>query len=881
MKSAKLTVGFKVSLTDFFFCRRLLGMLKEKVVKQQQRNENYGLSQEEVNQLFEKFGRNTIENKTTKNLFDYLKEALKDITIIILIFATILSSYVAFKSHPDNFTEPIVIFSIVLLNIYLSIRQQKNAEKSMEELKKMSVPTSKVLREGVLKDIESSEIVPGDIIQLELGDRVPADAEILTCSNFFVDESFLTGESEPSEKSAYYVPNEGDSIGDRKDLIFSGSLIVTGKAKAVVLNTGLNTEIGKISSLINKEVPNVAPLQIRMQKLGKSLGIVAILAGLLAIIIGVVKGYQLEISIMTAISMAVAAIPEVLPVVVTISLAVGMSNMALKKTIVRTPSTVETIGSVSIICSDKTGTITENKMTVKEVSPLMNISNTMLNVTHDEKNNLLFLFYLASSIEENSSESSNPTEQAIKKALDTTFSKDELYSLSKNFKKVYEIPFDSKRKRMTVVYENNGKYISVTKGAFDRLQLSDSGEKEKTHYLKEHDNLASQAYRVLGVGYRFFETNPNNVSDEELEKNLNFVGFVGIIDPARKESYHAVKVAKQACIQTVMITGDHLLTAKKIAEDVGILEEGTKAMTGAELNKLSDDELSKIIGDYRVFARTSPEDKIRIVKAFQSNDHTVAMTGDGVNDAPALKAADVGIAMGGGTEVAKEASDMILVDDNFATIVKAVEEGRRVYSNIRKSLYAMLGCNISALTIVLISMIVGWGAPVTAIQLLIIKVVADGIPGFSLSVEPVENNIMKHSPINKNESIFANGLLKKIIEISVVFTIVTLIAILVGRTQSVEVSRTMTFVILGLSTIVHMYNCRSKQSIFKLRFLSNSLLVTTTTIGTIIILLLVSIPQTQNLFGFVSIGFAQWIWVITLSLIPLVYVEIKKFLKIF
>lgn len=856
-------------------------MLKEKVVKQQQRNENYGLSQEEVNQLFEKFGRNTIENKTTKNLFDYLKEALKDITIIILIFATILSSYVAFKSHPDNFTEPIVIFSIVLLNIYLSIRQQKNAEKSMEELKKMSVPTSKVLREGVLKDIESSEIVPGDIIQLELGDRVPADAEILTCSNFFVDESFLTGESEPSEKSAYYVPNEGDSIGDRKDLIFSGSLIVTGKAKAVVLNTGLNTEIGKISSLINKEVPNVAPLQIRMQKLGKSLGIVAILAGLLAIIIGVVKGYQLEISIMTAISMAVAAIPEVLPVVVTISLAVGMSNMALKKTIVRTPSTVETIGSVSIICSDKTGTITENKMTVKEVSPLMNISNTMLNVTHDEKNNLLFLFYLASSIEENSSESSNPTEQAIKKALDTTFSKDELYSLSKNFKKVYEIPFDSKRKRMTVVYENNGKYISVTKGAFDRLQLSDSGEKEKTHYLKEHDNLASQAYRVLGVGYRFFETNPNNVSDEELEKNLNFVGFVGIIDPARKESYHAVKVAKQACIQTVMITGDHLLTAKKIAEDVGILEEGTKAMTGAELNKLSDDELSKIIGDYRVFARTSPEDKIRIVKAFQSNDHTVAMTGDGVNDAPALKAADVGIAMGGGTEVAKEASDMILVDDNFATIVKAVEEGRRVYSNIRKSLYAMLGCNISALTIVLISMIVGWGAPVTAIQLLIIKVVADGIPGFSLSVEPVENNIMKHSPINKNESIFANGLLKKIIEISVVFTIVTLIAILVGRTQSVEVSRTMTFVILGLSTIVHMYNCRSKQSIFKLRFLSNSLLVTTTTIGTIIILLLVSIPQTQNLFGFVSIGFAQWIWVITLSLIPLVYVEIKKFLKIF
>lgn len=847
------------------------------MINKQQHN---GLTQAEVRQQLEKYGYNTIKTKSKKNFMTYLKEALKDITIIILIFATILSSYVAFQSHPDDFTEPIVIFSIVLLNIYLSIKQQKDAEKSMDELKQMNVPTSKVLREGELKEIESAKIVPEDILQLELGDRVPADAQIVSCSNFFVDESFLTGESEPSEKDANYHAADDDAIGDRKDLTFSGSLVVTGNAKAVVINTGLHTEIGKVSDLINKEEPSMAPLQIKMQRLGKSLGIVAILAGIFAIIVGIIKGYPLETSIMTAISMAVAAIPEVLPVVVTLSLAVGMNNMAMKKTIVRTPSTVETVGGISVICSDKTGTITENKMTVKQVIPLKDLTDSLLNVTSDEKNNLLFLFYLASSIEDPSNTGSNPTELAIKNALDDTFSKEELNKFAQDFKKVYEIPFDSKRKRMTILYENNGQYISVTKGAFDHLQLTAS-QKEQKRYRNEQDHLANQAYRVLGVGYQSFANYSVDISDDELESNLHFAGFVGITDPARKESYQAVKVAKQAGIQPVMITGDHLMTAEKIAEDVGILVEGTKGMTGAELSKLSDEELAENISGYRVFARTSPEDKIRIVKAFQNNNEVVSMTGDGVNDAPALKAADVGIAMGGGTEVAKEAADMTLVDDNFATIVQAVEEGRRVYSNIRKSLYAMLGCNISALTIVLISMVVGWGAPVTAVQLLIIKVVADGIPGFSLSVEPVEKNTMKNVPIKKNENIFAEGLLRRITEISTVFTMATLIAIFIGRTYSIEVSETMTFVVLGWTTIIHMYNCRSEQSIFKLRFLSNTLLVTTTTVGAAILLLLVTLPVTQNILGFVPLNSVQWLWVIVLSISPLAYVEVKKLFNVF
>ncbi|AYW48609.1 magnesium-transporting ATPase [Tetragenococcus osmophilus] len=841
---------------------------------------NYkGLTQEEVSKRLEKFGYNTVKTQTNKSFITYLKEALKDITIIILLFATILSSYVAFQTHPDDFTEPIVIFSIVILNIYLSIKQQKDAEKSMNELKQMNTPTSQVLRDGEVVEVKSSEIVPGDILQLNLGDRVPADAQILNCNNFFVDESFLTGESEPSEKDENYQTNQNDTIGDRKDLTFSGSLVVTGNAKAAVINTGLDTEIGKISDLINKEEPDMAPLQIKMQKLGKSLGIVAILAGIFAIIIGFIKGYQLETSIMTAISMTVAAIPEVLPVVVTISLAVGMNNMARKKTIVRTPSTVETIGSVSVICSDKTGTITENNMSVKQVTPLKEPNESLLRVTSNKDHNLLFLFYLASSIDDQET-NKNPTELAIQKSLDDTFSKEELYKLAQGFNKIYEIPFDSTRKQMTVLYEVNGRYISITKGAFERLQLADNKEDQK-YYQDEQTSLANQAYRVLGLGYQVFENYPENFSDEDLESHLNFVGFVGIIDPARKESYQAVEIAKQAGIQPIMITGDHLITAEKIAEDVGILVEGTKGMTGAELNKFSDAQLAEVIRDYRVFARTSPEDKIRIVKAFQNNEEVVAMTGDGVNDAPALKAVDVGIAMGGGTEVAKEAADMTIVDDNFATIVQAVEEGRRVYSNIRKSLYAMLGCNISALTIVLISMLIGWGAPVTAIHLLIIKVVADGIPGFSLSVEPVENDIMKNHPVRKNESIFNNGLLRRIIEISIVFTVATLIAIFVGRTYSIAIAETMTFVVLGWTTIIHMYNCRSEHSIFKLRFLSNTLLVTTTVVGAAILLLLVTLPLTQNLLDFVSLNFIQWIWVIALSIISLVYIEIKKFFNVF
>lgn len=831
---------------------------------------NKGLTASEVKERLAKYGENTIQQEAKKSFLRYLWDALKDITILILIVAAGLSGYVAYQNHPDDLTEPLVIVGVVILNIYLSIRQQKKAEKSMDELKSFNVPESKVYREGRLVSIKSTDIVPDDLLQLELGDRVPADALLLSATNFLVDESFLTGESEPSEKDVAYVPSESDSIGDMKNRIFSGSMVVSGRATAVVETTGMATEIGKISGMLTEAAPTLAPLQIRMQKLGKSLGLLAILAGVLAILIGFVRGYAIETTLMTAISMAVAAIPEVLPVVVTISLSFGIRNMAKRNTIVRTPTAVETIGNVSIICSDKTGTITENKMSIEKIYPADK------NLSEKE---LLLYFYLASNITGDEGNIGNPTELAIKKAAEQLFDQQKLQQHLTKFQRVHEIPFDSKRKRMTVIYQTEDGYLSVTKGAFDRLAIVE----DKTELMNIHDDLASQAYRVLGVAYKKYEQLPEDLNAAAIEEQLSFGGFIGIIDPARKESYHAVEVAKKAGIRPIMITGDHLLTAQKIAADVGILEPGTKAMTGADLSKLSDEQLSQEIHEYRVFARTTPEDKIRIVKALQQNGETVAMTGDGVNDAPALKAADVGISMGSGTEVAKEASDMVLLDDNFATIVDAVKEGRRVYSNIRKSLYAMLGCNISALTIVLISMIVGWGAPVTAIQLLIIKVVADGIPGLSLCAEPAAKDIMLEKPIKKGISIFANGLLKKIIEISVVFTVLTLAAIYVGHSVALQntapsllISNTMTFIVLGLTTIIHMYNCRSSRSIFTIGFLTNKLLLTTTIAGTVIILLLVNLQPTARVFDFTNLTMSHWLLVLGLSIAPLVYIETKK-----
>lgn len=800
---------------------------------------------------------------------------------MILFVAVILSTYIALKEHPDNLTEPIVIMGIIILNIVLSVREQRKAEKSVDALKQYHTQKSTVLRDGKREKVDSELLVPGDILILGTGDRVPADARILQEANLMVDESLLTGESEPVAKDALFEPVENMSIGDCKHMIYSGSLVISGKCTAVVTRTGVDTEIGRISKLLANEEVTLSPLQVRMQKLGKTLSIVAIISAIISFVIGWLYGNDFMSMIMVAISVAVAAIPEVMPVVVTISLSYGISNMAKKNTIVRTPTAVETVGNISVICSDKTGTLTQNKMCIEKMWTVKTEPKDANHSLKEEEEELLKLLMLSSSEGlKKDSKIGNPTELAI---ANMAYSKiKDLDGQLKRYEKILEIPFDSTRKLMTVVYKIKDHYISITKGAIDRLPIKkEDGLHNKIKAI--HDSFADQALRVIGVGYRYYSEVPKELTAKTLEKDIIFYGLVGIIDPPRKESAHAVQVAKEAGIKTVMITGDHVNTAKAIAKQIGILYGDTKIMDSATLHSMSDEELENVIEDYRVFARTSPEDKIRIVKAFQKKDEIVAMTGDGVNDAPALKASDVGIAMGFGTDVAKEASDMILLDDNFSTIVKAIREGRRVYSNIRKSIYAMLGCNVSAITIVLISLILGWGAPITAIQLLIIKVVADGIPGFSLCVEKAEPDLMKQPPVKKGTSIFSDGMIQKIVSISFVFTISTLLAVFIGEHLKIgdgvsnhRIAQSMTFVVMGLTTIIHMYNCRSHLSIFKIGFTGNRLLLGTTIMGAIIMIAVPVITPVARTLGLQNMPFWHWFFVAILSISPLLFVEIQK-----
>lgn len=849
----------------------MLNELKSKLLQKQYTADiKKGLNQEQVEINRAQYGENKLREAEEKSFFDYLKTSLKDITILILLVAVGISFYLAYSTG-STYIEPLVILAIVILNIVLSIRQSYQADKSMSELDQFSTPTAKVIRENAYQNIPSEDLVVGDILVIETGDRVSADAILVDASNIQMEESILTGESVPAQKDSQYEPKDKDTLSDRKDKVFSGTLVTNGSGLAVVSEVGMDTEMGKISDMLaTNEVPQ-APLEKRMQQLGRNLGFLAIGAAFIAILIGYFHGYPINETIMISLSMAVAAIPEVLPVVVTISLSYGIRNMAKNNTLVTNPGAVETIGNTTVITSDKTGTLTKNKMSLEQVwTPEMGRESHLEKLSDTAKDVLTHL-YLSSSL--NHSESGNPTELAIVHAVEDNLDENKLNDFLAKHEKIYEIPFSSARKRMSVVYKVDGQYLTITKGALDVIDYADSESSKIAAAQETHDEMAAEAYRILSVGYKMSTENPLNESEKVMESDLNFLGIAGIIDPPRVESADAIKQAKAAGIKPVMITGDHLLTAKRIAKDVGMYEEGDIAMTGAELNELSDEELADVIQKVSVFARTAPEDKIRIVKAFQAQGEVVAMTGDGVNDAPALNAADVGIAMGSGTDVAKETSDMILLDDNFATLVEAVKQGRRVYANIRKSIYAMLGCNFSALTIIMISMLLGWGAPVTAIQLLLIKVIADGIPGFSLSVEPEEKDVMEREPIPAGESIFADGLLAKIIEITIIFTIITLIPTYLEVNSS---NSSMTFLVLGLSTIVHMYNSRSRYSLFEIGLTANKLLLQTTIFSALAIALIVMLPFLGEFIGLYPINISQWLIVLALSVVPFVYIELRK-----
>ncbi|EAD4072185.1 cation-translocating P-type ATPase, partial [Listeria monocytogenes] len=651
------------------------------------------------------------------------------------------------------------------------------------------------------------------------------------------------------------------------------------------------TEMGKIAGLLNSTSKLMTPLQLRLKELAKRLSIVALLAGILIFIIDVyVYGETIIETLMIAISLAVAAVPETLPVIVTLTLAYGVQNMVRKNTIIRRIPAVETIGNTSVICSDKTGTLTQNKMIIQQIwaADHAPIKATAEFDTAEQK--VLEMLSLSSNatIDVTDGEETiigDPTESAIIRLLEEKGTTKK--ALEAKYPRVFELPFDSDRKLMTTIHQVEDGFLSITKGAFDRIPVNFSEE-----FLAEaervHDSFAEDALRVLVVAYKKYAEMPTDLSSEALETDLTFAGMVGMIDPPRPESKAAVLAAKKAGIKTVMITGDHIVTASAIAKEIGILTDGDKAITGAELAEMSEADLEKNIRDYAVYARVSPEDKIRIVKAWQKNGEIVTMTGDGVNDAPALKAADVGAAMGiTGTDVSKNAADMVITDDNFATIVDAVKEGRTAYENIRKTIYFLLSTNFSQIFIMLIAIILGWGAPVVAVQLLLINVVSDGIPGFFLSREKADDSIMERKPIPKNAGIFANGLGKKMAIQAVVFTIVTLAGFYIGQFVTInnsigasyEVGMTMAFVILAWSSVAHIFNVRSDKSIFTIGFLSNRGLFFSAICSMLIILGLAIIPPLANMFFLVEMSLTHWILAFILSMFPLLFVEIQKLIQ--
>ncbi len=862
----------------------------EEVVTQLRTEQIRGLDSQEAKDRLSIYGLNQYEEEKKETLFQKIWHHLIDISTIILLVAAAISAYMAI-TVPESTGLPkmIVILSIVVINVVLGVSQESRAEKALDALKDMNAPFALVIRDGKRTEIESSQIVPGDIIEINAGDIIPADARLFEISNLQVEESALTGESVPVEKDID-VEVEGDApLGDHLNMIYSGCLVANGRAKAIVVETGMNTEMGKIAGLLNNKTKMVTPLQARLKQLAKRLSFVALLAGVAIFAIGVLIHQETFLDmLLISVSLAVAAVPETLPVIVTLILSNGVQKMVGKKTLIRRIIAVETIGNTSVICSDKTGTLTQNKMAIQKVWVAGKEPINAADAFSDREIDMLELLAVSTNAtletDKNGIEKiiGDPTEASIIRLLiDKGIDK---AHVEKKYPRIYELPFDSTRKRMTTVHQTEDGYISITKGAFDRIPVDfESSFLEKATEI--HDSFADKALRVIAVGYKKFSEMPD-VSEDNLENDIEFLGIVGMIDPPRPESKTAVALAKRAGIKTVMITGDHKATASAIAKEIGIMEEGDRAVTGAELSHMNEEELRNQVREISVYARVSPEDKIRIVQAWQSRGEVITMTGDGVNDAPALKAADVGAAMGiTGTEVSKNSSDMVITDDNFATIVDAVKEGRTAFDNIRKTISFLLSVNFAEIFIMLIGIALGWGSPLLALQLLFINVVADGIPGFFIANEKAEKDIMERKPIRKDAGIFSNGLGNLIAKRAVLFVVLTLIGFYVGQfieissafAPSYEIGVTMAFIILSYASVINIFSVRSKESIFKTGFASNPKILMSAGISIVVSTLVATIPAVATVFQLVPMSGYHWVLAIGLALAQLVAVEIEKF----
>ncbi len=876
-----------------------------------------GLNTNQVQEKVKKYGINELQEKKKDSLLKKFLEQFKDFSIIVLIIAAIVSGVVG-VAQGEGFSDTIIILIVVLLNAVIGVAQESKAEKSLEALKKLSSHASKVIRNGKEQVIPARELVPGDVVVIETGDYVAADLRIIEAVNLKSQESSLTGESVPVEKISEKIDGAEIGIGDRKNMLFSSSLITYGRGKAIVVNTGMDTEVGKIAGMLDNAEKQETPLQQRLNNLGKTLGIACIVICAVIFIIGLIQGKEIINMFMTAVSLAVAVIPEGLVAVSTIVLAIGVQKMVKKNAIVKKLPAVETLGSSTVICSDKTGTLTQNKMTVEKVfcdDILQDINK--INTTEDFKK-LVYNCMLCndSRVLENGQLAGDPTETAL---VDMAFKLDYEKSIYRENPRVQEVPFDSERKLMTTVNKNNGKYIVYTKGGVDELlkccnsflykgEIRTNLDSYAKWIRENNEKMAKEALRVLAFAYKEMDHLPSKEEMKTIENNLTFIGMVGMIDPPRLEAKRAVEKCKKAGIKTVMITGDHKVTAIAIAKKLGILVDESEALTGTELDKMSDSDLTKNIRKYSVYARVSPEHKVRIVKAWQANGEIVAMTGDGVNDSPALKTADIGCAMGKvGTEVAKEAADVILTDDNFATIVSAVEEGRRIYDNILKVIQFLLSCNVGEVIVLLLATLFApqigqfFGiSDVTMIQVLMpihilwINLVTDTFPALALAFDPANSDIMSRKPIKKDEGIFTKGRTFRIIYQGIMIGLLTLAAYLIGigsTTQAIEgltleqtkieVGQTMAFIVLAFSELIHVFNVRdNKQSIFKTGILGNGVLILAILASALLMVVILFIPQLRTIFSIPILPKDNVIETIILIISPVIIVEILKLFKL-
>ena len=849
---------------------------KDAVLQALSSNAQQGLSPEQAAALLEKHGPNKLKEKKKKTNLQRFIEQFKDVMILILLLAAAVSFVIAcVEGDPMEFFEPVLILLIVILNAIMGMVQESKAEKALDALKNLSAPHARVIRGGKETVIDASQLVPGDIIRLEAGDFIPADARLLQSASLKSEESALTGESVPSEKDADAQVDENAPLGDRSNMVFSGCSVTYGTATAVVTGTGMDTEMGKIAGLLEGEEETQTPLQQKLAQLGKYLGIVALAACAIIFVVGLLSGMEVLEIFMTAVSLAVSAIPEGLPAIVTIVLAIGVQRMVKKNALIRRLPAVETLGSASVICSDKTGTLTQNRMTL--VKAWRDGAKEPEDISTENSPEIRALLETGAlccngsvTFKEDGTEQhiGDPTETSILVAAHKNGISQE--KLHKEYPRLAEIPFDSDRKLMTSVNRVGGKTIAIVKGAFD-VMASKCVQGNIETARKINDQMSANALRVLAIAYKELEQVPANPTPEELENDLIFLGLVGMIDPPRPEVKVAVATCRQAGIKPVMITGDHVVTASAIAEELGILTEEDKAITGTELDAMSEEQLDQEVEHIAVYARVSPENKIRIVKAWQRKEQVVAMTGDGVNDAPALKAADIGCAMGiTGTDVAKGAADMTLTDDNFATIVDAVREGRGIYANIRKVVGFLLGTNIGEVLTVFFAMILWRKTPLLSMQLLWINLVTDSLPAIALGMEAVEDDVMKQKPRSKNEGLFAHGLGIQVCLQGLLFGFLSLCAFVIGEsyTGSLAGGQTLAFMVLALTQIVQAFNMRSEHSLFHIGPFSNHKLNWAALCSVVLVALVLFTPANVA-FGLVILPWQLYLAGLGLIIAPL------------